>query len=81
MKKTKQFILVEHNNGQKTKLSILNEKEDVRGKVQVNLGTPKIFEIKGRKIELICGKKLEWQKRYSQMFKSYKWITRYQNFD
>ena len=40
-------------NGEITKLATLYDKEDVKGKVTISLGAPKIFEHKGIKIELI----------------------------
>ena len=39
--------------GEITRLVALYDKEDVKGKVNVSLGSPKIFEHKGIKLELI----------------------------
>ena len=50
--KRKLFKLVEQN-GEISRLTTLYDKEDVKGKVTVSLGAPKIFEHKGIKIELI----------------------------
>ena len=40
-------------NGEITRLVALYDKEDVKGKVIVSLGSPKLFEHKGIKLELI----------------------------
>ena len=50
--KRKLFKLVEQN-GDVSRLATLYDKEDVKGKVTVSLGSPKIFEHKGIKLELI----------------------------
>jgi len=50
--KRKLFKLVE-KNGNVSRLATLYDKEEVKGKVKLNLGSPKIFEHKGIKLELI----------------------------
>ena len=50
--KRKPYKLVSQT-GEVTRLVALYDKEDVKGKVIVSLGSPKIFEHKGIKLELI----------------------------
>ena len=40
-------------NGEMSRLPALYDREDVRGKVSISLGAPKIYEHKGIKIDLV----------------------------